>query len=194
MKHFPGSLAAAFLLLSQNTQAGESYVFDPSHSVVSFSVHQFLNTTKGRFWQSSGTIELDREHPENSSVTARIEVKSIDTGIRKRDDHLRSAEFLNVAQFPDITFKSERVTQTDPVSAEVIGNLTMHGVTRPVVLHVKLLTPIKPGETPERTRWLITTGPLKRREFDLHFSKASETISGISQDVSVKLEIESVKR
>ncbi len=175
-------------------EARETYAFDPNHSVISFTVHQYLGTTRGRFWKSTGKIEIDREHPENSSVSAVIEVASIDTGIKKRDDHLRSSEFFNAAQYPEISFKSKHVTQKDAESAEVMGDLTMHGVTRPVVLHVKLLTPVKEGESPQRTRWLITTEPLRRSDFNLVFAKTSETISGISQDVAVKLEIEAAKQ
>ncbi len=194
MRYFAAAFAVTLLLFSRTADARETYVFDPNHSVVSFTVHQYLNTTKGRFWQTSGTIEIDPEHPENSSVVARIEVKSIDTGIKKRDEHLRTADFFDIAQYSAITFKSSHVTQRDPESAEVMGDLTMHGVTRPIVLHVKLLTPAKKGEAPQRTRWLITTEPLKRHDFNLEFGKTSETISGISQEVSVKLEIEATKQ
>jgi polyisoprenoid-binding protein YceI len=82
--------------LAATALAKESYKFDPSGSTIGFSVHQFLGTTRGKFTNFSGRIEVDRERPENSSVTAQIEVRSIDTRIQKRDDHLRSVEFFNV--------------------------------------------------------------------------------------------------
>src|SRR5438094_5730143 len=128
----------------------ETYKFDPSGSTIGFSVHQFLGTTHGKFAKFNGRINVDREHPENSSVTAQIDVRSIDTRIKKRDDHLRSAEFFNVEKFPQITFKSRSVKQTGPQSGDILGDLTMHGVTKPVTLHVKLLTPL--NET-SQTRW-----------------------------------------
>src|SRR5438552_14538034 len=94
--------------------ANETYKFDQSHSTIGFSVHQFLGTTQGKFTKFDGKIEIDREHPENSSVTARIVVRSIDTGIVKRDNHLRSPEFFSIEKYPDIMFKSRSVKQTGP--------------------------------------------------------------------------------
>ena len=168
--------------------AKDSYKFDPSGSTIGFGVHQFLGTTRGKFSNFSGRIEVDREHPENSSVTTQIDVQSIDTRIKKRDDHLRSAEFFNVEKFPYITFKSRSVKRTGPQSGDIVGDLTMHGVTRPMTLHVKLLTSM--NET-ARTRWAVTTDPITRREFNLMFAPAAESISGISQTVAINIEIES---
>jgi polyisoprenoid-binding protein YceI len=167
--------------------AKENYKFDPSGSTIGFSVHQFLGTTRGKFTNFSGRIEIDREHPENSSVTAQIDVRSIDTRIKRRDDHLRSAEFFNVEKFPYITFKSRSVKRTAPQSGDIVGDLTMHGLTKPITLRVKLLTPM--NET-ARTRWSVTTDPITRRDFNLMFASATESISGISQTVAINIEIE----
>ena len=184
-----GSLVATFAIaaLSPAASANETYKFDPSGSTIGFSVHQFLGTTHGKFTKFNGKIEIDRERPENSSVTAQIDVRSIDTRINKRDDHLRSAEFFNVEKFPQITFKSRTVKRTGPQSGDILGDLTIHGVTRPTTLHVKLLTPI--DET-SRTRWVVTTNPITRRDFNLMFAPATETVSGISQTVAINIEIE----
>jgi len=167
--------------------ANETYKFDPSNSTIGFSVHQFLGATHGKFTKFSGKIDIDREHPENSSVAAEIDVHSIDTRIRRRDDHLRSAEFFNVAKFPQITFKSRSVKRTGPQSGDIFGDLTMHGVTRPITLHVKLLTPINDTS---RTRWTVTTEPITRRDFNLMFAPATEAVSGISQTAGINIEIE----
>ncbi len=86
--------------LTSVSSANETYKFDQSGSTIGFSVHQFLGTTRGKFTNFTGRVEVDREHSENSSVTAQIDVRSIDTRIKKRDDHLRSAEFFNVEKFP----------------------------------------------------------------------------------------------
>jgi polyisoprenoid-binding protein YceI len=173
--------------LSPPAAANETYKFDSSGSTIGFAVHQFLGTTHGKFAGFSGKIEIDREHPENSSVTAQIDVRSIDTRIKKRDDHLRSAEFFNVEKFPHMTFKSRSVKRTGPQSGDVLGDLTIHGVTKPITLHVKLLTPV--NET-SRTRWAVTTEPITRRDFNLMFAPATESISGISQTVAINIEIE----
>jgi len=167
--------------------ANEIYKFDPSNSTIGFSVHQFLGATHGKFTKFSGKIDIDREHPENSSVAAEIDVHSIDTRIRRRDDHLRSAEFFNVAKFPQITFKSRSVKRTGPQSGDILGDLTMHGVTRAITLHVKLLTPINDTS---RTRWAVTTEPITRPDFNLMFDPATEPVSGISQTAGINIEIE----
>ena len=181
-------LLGSVLALAE-ASAGESYKFAEAHSIIGFEVHHLLGTAKGQFHRFSGTIDLDRAQLERSSVSARIDIASIDTGIKKRDDHLRSADFFDAVKFPNITFKSRSVNRTGPSAADVTGDLTMHGVTRPITLHVQLAE--NPGG--ERTRWKVTTAPLKRREFNLMFGGTAEAVSGISQDVRVTIEIEAVK-
>ena len=184
-------LAAAILVTAfhSNAVANDTYKFDPARSSIGFSVHQFLGTTHGKFTKFEGKIDIDREHPENSSVTARIDVRSINTGIEKRDNHLRSAEFFAVEKYPEMTFKSRSVKQTGAQAGDILGDLTMHGVTKPITLHVKLLTS---SNDTNQTRWSVTT-ELKRREFNLMFAQTAETMSGISQNVAVNMEIEAVR-
>jgi polyisoprenoid-binding protein YceI len=179
--------AIALVSLSPAVLANETYKFGPSGSTIGFSVHQFLGTTQGKFTKFNGKIDVNREHPENSSVTAQIDVRSIDTRIKKRDDHLRSAEFFNVDKYPQITFKSRSVKQIGPQSGDILGDLTIHGVTKPITLHVKLLTPLNQTS---QTRWAVTTEPITRRDFNLMFAPATETVSGISQTVPINIEIE----
>ena len=183
------NVVVAILLaaLASAASAKEMYKFDQAGSTIGFTVHQFLGTTHGKFTRFSGRIEIDREHPEKSFVTVQIDTRTIDTGIRKRDDHLRSIEFFNVEKFPTITFDSRSVKRTGLQSGDILGDLTIHGVTRPVTLHVKLLTPVNDTS---RTRWSVTTDPINRREFNLMFAPATETISGISQTVAINIEIE----
>jgi polyisoprenoid-binding protein YceI len=184
------AVGAAITVLSPAALANETYKFDQSHSTIGFSVHQFLGTTHGKFTKFDGKIDIDREHPENSSVTAHIDVRTIDTGIVKRDNHLRSPEFFAAEKYPAITFKSRSVKQTGPEAGDIVGDLTMHGVTKPITLHVKLLT--SPNET-KQTRWSVTTDPLKRRDFNLMFAQAAESMSGISQTVAINIEIEAIR-
>jgi polyisoprenoid-binding protein YceI len=183
-------VAAALVgALSSAALANETYRFDQSHSTIGFSVHQFLGTTHGKFTKFDGKIDVDREHPENSSVIVRIAVRSIDTGIAKRDNHLRSPEFFAVEKYPDIMFKSRSVKQTGAQEGDILGDLTMHGVTKPITLHVRLLT--SPND--KQTRWAVTTDPLQRRDFNLMFAQAAESMSGISQTVAVNIEIEATR-
>src|ERR1700676_5466641 len=114
-KHLLLALAVALtIFFARSTDAGDIFKFDPAHSTIAFKVRHFLGSAKGRFTKFSGTIEVDREHPEKSSVVATIQAASIDTAIAKRDEHLRGADFFNVQKFPEITFKSRHVKQTGP--------------------------------------------------------------------------------
>src|SRR5437773_11552590 len=114
-------LVVSFVLLaavSSRALGNEIYKFDQSRSTIGFTVHQFLGTTHGKFAKFDGKIEIDREHPEKSSVVARIDIRSIDTGIVKRDNHLRSPEFFAAEKYPEITFKSRSVKQTGPQAGD----------------------------------------------------------------------------
>jgi polyisoprenoid-binding protein YceI len=193
MRGFRLSLTAIALICGwsiETASAKEIFKIDPDRSTIRFNVRQYLGTVSGRFSEFSGVIDVDREQPEKSSVTSTIQVKSIDTRIAKRDEHLRSAEFFDVAKFPEITFKSRRVKRTGPNSSEIAGDFTMHGVTKPISLEVKLLTP---SSNERATRWQVSTAPLSRREFDLRFSRSLESVSMISDRVSVEIEIEATK-
>ncbi len=86
-----------------------------------------------------------------------------------------------------MTFKSRSVKQTGPQSGNILGDLTIHGVTKPITLHVKLLTPLNQTS---QTRWAVTTEPITRRDFNLMFAPAAESVSGISQTVAINIEVE----
>src|SRR2546423_3358226 len=159
----------------------ETFKIDRPNSTIAFKVRHLLGTAKGNFSKFNGSIVVDREHPEKSSVNVRIDVASIDTGIAKRDEHLRE-ELFNVARYPEITFKSRRVTHTGTNSADIVGDLTMHGVTREITLNVQLLSN-------DGSRWRVTTAPLRRSQFGLMFSKSAEMVSGIADEVAVNIEI-----
>jgi polyisoprenoid-binding protein YceI len=176
-------ILVSLLALGHSALGDETFKIDPAQSTIAFKVRHMLGTAKGRFSKFNGTIVVDRDHLEQSSVTVTIAAASIDTGIAKRDEHLRG-ELFNVAKYPEITFKSRRVKQTGANSGEIAGDLTMHGVVRPIVLNVRLLS------GPEATRWRVTTAPLQRSQFGLVFSKSAETVSMISDEVGVEIEID----
>ena len=183
------AVALGLATAALSAHGNEVYKFDPAHSTIAFQVRQFLGTVKGRFTKFSGTIEIDRDHPEQSSVIATIQAASIDTAIAKRDEHLRSDEFFNVAKFPEITFKSYRVKQTGANTGEIAGDLTIHGVTRPITLHVQLMgDPESLVKNPE-SRWRVTTTPIRRSQFGLVFSKRAEALSMIADEVAIEIEI-----
>lgn len=185
--------ALALLFAAAQLTAAETYKIDSQHSQIAFSVRQFLGTARGEFHQFGGTISVDSEHPQRSSVGATIQVASIDTKIRKRDDHLLSAEFFDAKRFPTVTFRSRGATRTASDEGNIAGELTMKGVTRPLTLHVKLLTPPSGGQLPPRTRWLVTSEAIRRADFGLTFSNTAEAVSGIAQQVMPTITIEAVR-
>ena len=174
------------LVVCAAAEGADSFKIDPAHSTIAFKVRHMLGNAKGKFSKFSGTINVDRDHPEQSSVTVTIDAASIDTGIAKRDEHLRG-ELFNVAKYPEITFKSRRVKQTGANTGEIAGDLTMHGVTRAITLNVQLLSGA------EGNRWRVTTTSLKRSQFGLVFSKSAETVSMIADAVAVEIEIAAVR-
>ena len=122
-----------------HARADDTYKLDPVHSSISFKVRHFFSYVNGSFKKFEGTISVDPDHPEKSSVTATIDAASIETKNDKRDEDLRSDHFFDVAKYPTITFKSKSVKQTGADSGDIVGDLTMHGVTKEITLHVKFL-------------------------------------------------------
>jgi polyisoprenoid-binding protein YceI len=182
--------ALCLAVTSSSAVANEIFKIDPAHSTIAFKVRHLLGTAKGKFTKFSGTIDLDREQPARSSVTVSIQAASIDTAIAKRDEHLRSEDFFNVQDFPEITFKSRRVKRTGSNEGEIVGDLTMHGVTREITLQVQPLgTPGFAGKS-QTTRWRVTTAPIKRSQFGLVWSQSAEAISMVGDEVVVTIEIE----
>ena len=172
-------------------RASETFKFDQAHSMIAFKVRHMLGNAKGKFTKFSGTIEVDREHPEKSSVVATIQAASIDTANAKRDEHLRTADFFNVAKFPEIIFKSSGAKRTGANTGEITGDFTMHGVTRPIVLNVQLLGDPESAAKSPTTRWRVTTAPLKRSEFGI--GKDATGAGMIGDDVMVTIEIEAAR-
>jgi polyisoprenoid-binding protein YceI len=136
--------AFAALVLTPAFGASEVYKLDPPHSQVNFSIRHFVSRVQGRFNTVSGEITLDKDNMAASKVTAEIDATSIDTGNEKRDGHLKSDDFFKTEKNPKITFISTSVTSSAKDKLTVSGNLTMAGVTKPVVLDVTV-TGFMPG-------------------------------------------------
>jgi len=126
-------------LLAPARAAVETYKIDPVHSTVGFTVRHFFTNVPGVFTKFAGTITVDRDNLENSSVEATIEVPSIDTRVEMRDKDLRSDHFFDVAKYPAITFKSKSWKKAADGSYDVTGDLSLHSVTKEVTLKVKAL-------------------------------------------------------
>jgi polyisoprenoid-binding protein YceI len=168
---------------------------DPVHSVVEFKVkHMMISNVKGQFAQVSGTLKFDEARPENSSAEATIEVASINTRDAQRDGHLKSADFFDAEKYPSITFKSTSVKQTGAGRGTVEGDLTIHGVTRKVVLDVD--GPTEPGKDPwGNTRVAVSaTTRISRKDYGLTWNAALET-GGVlvGDEVTITLDVQFVK-
>ena len=186
-----GAIVFVLAAMASTAAANETYKIDPAHSSIGFHLGHMMGKVVGKFTKFEGKIDIDREHPQQSSVTVRIQAGSIDTGIHKRDEHLCSVEFFDVAKYPEITFKSRSVKQTGAQSGDILGDLTMHGVTKPITLHVKLVTPLK--DSTEHSRWEVTADAIKRRDFGLMFNPSLEAVSMIGQEVTPTINIEAIR-
>jgi len=137
MRLIPYAAAALLLVAGVAVAAPVRYDLDPNHTRIDFSwTHFGFSHPMGRFDRFDGDFRFDPADPTKSSVTVTIPVSSIDTGVAKLDAHLQTADFFDVANYPTATFKSTRVERAGEHGLKVTGDLTLHGVTRPVVLDV----------------------------------------------------------
>jgi len=188
------SLLAALLCGSILTvHAEDTYRIDPVHSSISFKVRHFFSFVTGNFKKFEGTINVDTDHPEKSSVTATIDVASIDTKNDNRDQDLRSDHFFDVAKYPTITFKSKSVKQTGADSGDILGDLTMRGVTKEITLHVKFLGKGKGMQGKAISGWQVTPDPIKRSEYGLNWSKMVEGTAAVGEEVTISIDVEADK-
>ena len=167
----------------------ESYQLDPAHTYPYFSIsHLGFSTMRGRFNNTTGNFTLDKAKG-TGSVEIEIDVNSIDTAFEKRNEHLRSPDFFNAAEFPKMTYKSTKVTINKDNTAVVEGNLTMHGVTKPVTLKVDKITC---GANPMNKKEMCgfnATATLKRSDFGIN-----TFLPAIGDEVSMDIEAEGYKQ
>lgn len=188
-------LAAVLMTGSVSTMAGAAtYEIDPAHTHIGFSVrHMVVSNTKGSFGEFEGTIEFDADAPENTKASATIAVTSVDTDNEKRDNHLRDADFFDVANYPNMTFESTRVEGSLP-ELTMIGNLTIKDVTMEVSIPVEVTGPITDPWGNER---IGLAGELKidRNDYGISFSKVMESGGLVVGDtVKISLDVEGIKK
>jgi len=188
MKHRPLLLALAALSLgfvSAASAAVETYVADPAHSSVNFSIRHFFTKVPGRFTKFDATITVDRDNLQNSSAEATIEIASVKTEAPDRDAHLQKPEFFDAAQFPTMTFKSKSWKKTGEDTFDVTGDLTIKGVTKVAVLKVKSLG-FGPGMRPGSmlSGWEGTT-TINRSDFGV---SAFPKVVGEEVEITINVE------
>ena len=174
----------------------DTWQIDPAHTNVEFTVrHMMISNVKGQFQKTSGTITANGTDPASAKINATIDATLIDTRVDRRDAHLKSPDFLDVAKFPTITFKSTKVEAAGPGKWKVTGDLTLHGVTKPVVLDVEGTgAPIHDPMGNTRAGASATT-KIRRSDFGLIWNKALEA-GGVmvGDEVAISIDLEAIKK
>jgi len=182
-------------MTSPATTGQTTWELDASHSTVEFSVkHMMISTVKGHFTGVKGTIVTDMADHTKGSVDVTIDAATVDTRDEKRDGHLKSPDFFDVANFPTITFKSTRVTAQDATHLNVVGDLTIHGVTKQVELDTELNGE---GDTPFGTHIasFSATTKINRKDFGLTWNVGLEAGGFlVSDEIKISIEGEATQK
>jgi len=194
-KHFASIIALLITLTLPAMAAAATWTIDPEHSSVGFKIrHLMVSNVKGSFDKYVGTVDLDEKDITKSKVAVSIETASINTNIQKRDEHLRSADFFDVAKYPAMTFTSKKVVKAGEDKLRLTGDLTLHGITREVVLNVQELSLESKDPWGNLRRGASATATINRKDFGLTWNKALETGGVVVGDeVTILIEIEMIK-
>jgi polyisoprenoid-binding protein YceI len=195
MKRIIASVATIFALALPLVASASTWNIDPEHSNVGFKVrHLMVSNVRGNFEKHSGTVDINDTDITKSKVAVTIDTGSINTNVQKRDAHLRSADFFDVAKYPTMTFVSKKVARAGQDRLKVTGDLSLHGVTREVVLDVE--GPSQESKDPwgNTRRGASASTTINRKDFGLVWNKALETGGvAVGDEVSITLEIEMIK-
>lgn len=196
MKRFIASISAIIALALPALALASTWSIDPEHSNIGFKVrHLMVSNVKGSFDKYTATVDIDDKDITKSKVTVSIDTNSINTNVQKRDEHLRSADFFDVAKYPEMTFVSKKITKSGKDRLKVAGDLTLHGVTREVVLDVQ--GPSKEIKDPwgNIRKGATATTKINRKDFGLTWNKALETGGVVVGDeITITLEIEMIRK
>lgn len=172
-----------------------SWKIDSAHSEINFTArHMMIANVRGRFEAFEGTVEFDRDRPENTQVEVRIDAASLNTREEQRDAHLRSADFLDIANHPDLTFRSTRIELLDETNARMYGELTIKNVSRPVVMDVEF-------NGVSKSPWgAVVAGfsahtRINRKDWGLAWNVALETGGWlVGEEIKIDIDVELVKQ
>lgn len=196
MKRIIASIATIAALSLPAFAFASTWTIDPDHSNVGFKVrHLMVSNVKGSFDKHSGTVEINDKDITKSKVNVSIYTASINTNVQKRDEHLRSADFFDVAKYPTMTFVSKKVAKAGKDKLKVTGDLTLHGVTKQVVLDV--VGPTKESKDPWGAirKGATVTTKINRKDFGLVWNAALETGGvAVGDEITITLEIEMIKK
>jgi polyisoprenoid-binding protein YceI len=187
---------ATLLILALAATAGAAtWEADPAHSAVQFAVrHLMISTVRGEFSKFTAKATGDPANPASATIEATIDASSIDTRNDKRDGHLKSPDFLDVAKFPTITFKSKKIEAAGAGKAKVTGDLTLHGVTKQVVLEVEGPTPSIKDPMGNVKAGAHATTKINRQDFGIVWNKSMDG-GGVlvGDEIEISIDIEAMK-
>lgn len=169
-----------------------NWQIDYAHSEINFAVrHMMISKVRGGFNEWTGTVDFDPENPTNTTVDVTVQLASVDTGEQQRDDHLRSPDFFDVATYPEMRFKSTKVEQDDVNEGLLYGELTIRGITKPVILDVEYAGQAKSpwGTT---NAGFSATASINRKDWGLTWNQALETggvLVGDKINIAIELEL-----
>jgi polyisoprenoid-binding protein YceI len=188
---FAGAPAQAENVAGSGTATTTPWAIDATHAHVGFSVpHMVVSEVEGHFTRFSGTVLLDEKDPQKSQLTFSAEVESITTANADRDKHLQSGDFFDAKKFPNVTFKSTKITKAGK-GYKVAGDLTIHGVTKAVTLQASLSAPVA-NPWGKQVRAAKITGKIYRKDFGLTWNKSLDqggVLVGEEVTLDVKLEL-----
>ena len=176
-------------------QEGVKWTFEPSHCTIGFSVRHFgIAETEGHFNKFEGTVQIDNNDFSDAQVELTIDVSSIDTHDAQRDGHLQSADFFNAGEFPTIHFQS---TKTEAVTAnqyQILGDLTMVGITKPVVMNVEYNGIVEKDPFGNTKAGFLIEGKINRKEWGINWNRSLD-FGGVAvgETVKIKCHIELLK-
>jgi polyisoprenoid-binding protein YceI len=187
-------LVAALALATPVARAADTYDIDPAHSHMTFAIRHLISRVVGSFGEFGGAIELDTADPAKSSVRLNIKAASINTANAQRDTHLKSKDFFDVANYPEMTFMSTKIVKVAGETYQVTGRFSMHGITKEITIPVEFLGTAKDPWGGDRAAF-STAFTLNRKEYGIEWNKildAGGTLLG--DEVSVNIDFEAVKQ
>ena len=189
-------LLAVALVVIVHPALASTWEIDPAHTSVQFSVrHLMISNVRGELRKVAGTVRADDQDPTRSVIEATIDAASIDTREAKRDEHLRSADFLDVERYPTITFRSKRIEKAGERRYKVVGDLTRHGVTREVTLDVEGPTPPMTDPRGNVRAGAQATTRIDRRDFGITWSKSLDGGGVVvGNDLDLTIDVEAVRK
>ncbi|NTW87932.1 MAG: YceI family protein [Desulfobulbaceae bacterium] len=194
-KNITRAMLTAAIMLLPSLATATPWNIDADHSNVGFSVsHLMVSHVKGNFNKYSGVVDIDDKDITKSKVDVTIDASSINTNVQKRDEHLKSADFFDVAKYPTLTFVSKKWTKASGGVVKVFGDLTIHGVTKTVVLSVNPFSKEIKDPWGNTRRGTSASTIINRKDFGLVWNQALEAGGvAVGEEVNISLDVELIK-